>query len=393
MSLVSNGNLPSLQIAVISKDQIIWSKSFGQNTGTDFVYMNGSIQKVFDAAAVLQLHERGQIDIYEDINKYISFSVRHPEYPDIPITIQMLLAHISGLGGFHNQFTWDTEGLFDTASTENMELAALSLEDFLITSFDTSGLYYSADVWSFEPGTNYNYSVSAYPLLRHLIEKVSGMIYPEFMRKNIFDPLDMQNSGFTTHDSTKKYTIPFTCKDEKNEELPLWNGNGYMMSTTAEDMGKFMIANLNKGNYNNFQLIQEKTIALMHEKHIPGKSIFNPFSNCPFSGYGLGIIQYGDDWFGHGGSTVGFQSLWSFNKSTEKGYIILTNTNGILNGRESFNSVWASVSSVERIIKSDLGPSSRPWNLIFMIFLPIGIMFASIIFYKHRKSRAIINTQ
>jgi hypothetical protein len=51
--IVTQGNLPSVQIAIIERNKVAWSKAMGQNTGTDFVYMNGSVQKVFDATDIV----------------------------------------------------------------------------------------------------------------------------------------------------------------------------------------------------------------------------------------------------------------------------------------------------------------------------------------------------
>jgi CubicO group peptidase (beta-lactamase class C family) len=66
--------------------------------------MNGSVQKVVDATAVLQLYEKGKINLDADISNYLPFEIKHPEYPDIPITMRMLLAHRSGLDAVRDQF-------------------------------------------------------------------------------------------------------------------------------------------------------------------------------------------------------------------------------------------------------------------------------------------------
>jgi hypothetical protein len=60
---ISEGELPSLQVVVIDQNRLVWSKAFGQNTDPDFAYMNGSVQKIFDAAAILQFYEKGLIDL------------------------------------------------------------------------------------------------------------------------------------------------------------------------------------------------------------------------------------------------------------------------------------------------------------------------------------------
>ena len=102
--VMTSGDFPSVQIAVVERNQIVLSKTFGDSSSPDSLYMNGSVQKVFDAAAILQLHERGLVDLDEDISAYLPFKISHPEYPDNPVTIRMMLSHRSGLDAFKDQF-------------------------------------------------------------------------------------------------------------------------------------------------------------------------------------------------------------------------------------------------------------------------------------------------
>jgi CubicO group peptidase (beta-lactamase class C family) len=371
--VITNGELPSVQIAVIDQNQTIWSKSYGQNTRSDFVYMNGSVHKVFDATAILQLYERGLIDLDADVNNYIPFQIQHPEYPEIPITIRMLLSHRSGLDALDYQFSWDTECLFypEYRSICNPELQNLSLEEYLIASFTPDGINYNPKGWINKPGEKYHYSVSAFPLLRYLIETVTNVPYPGYMHENIFEPLGMLNSGFSSEEFVVQHAIPNTRIKGENIELPVWNGNGYMMRTTADDMAKFMLAHMNDGYYNNYQLLQPVTINLMQTKTSQGKSILNPNTELTDSGYGLGLIHYQGGWMGHGGSTVGYQSLWQFNPSKQCGFIILTNNNGILGEYDDFWSVWENVASIRDILFSKLDP------LAAFEFFPKGLLVIS----------------
>jgi len=387
-ALVTKGNLPSLQAAVVSDGRIVWSKAFGQDTSVRAVYMNGSIQKVFDATAILQLHERGIVNIDNDVNTYLPFPVRHPGYPQIPITIKMLLAHRSGLDAFKDQFYWDTQGIFEHDSTQQRRhLDTLTLERFLRASLDPAGTNYDAEAWRFEPGTQYHYSVSAYSLLKYILARVTGKTYPQYMREYILEPLSMEESVFTTEDSSVTYARPFTRKDGKNLPLPLWEGNVSLMRSTAKDMAMFLLVHMNDGSYGSVRILNPETIALMHARHSHKKGLFHLTSNCPFPGYGLGIIDYGGDWYGHGGSTVGFQSLWSFNKSSRSGYVILTNVNGILHGQKNFDDVWATVSAVEQVLKSVLEPpSTLKYLLLSLCFLAVG--GGLIIFIRWRRARA-----
>jgi CubicO group peptidase (beta-lactamase class C family) len=376
--IITDGRLPSLQIAVIYENQLVLSKSYGQNTTTDSAYMNGSVQKVLDATAVLQLHEGELIDLDADISDYIPFQVKHPDYPDTPITIRMLLAHKSGLDALDHQFTWDTECRFrQYRPTAKPEIAEMSLEEFLFASFIPEGSNYDPYVWLTRPGDQYHYSVSAYPLLRYMIEKVAAVSYPDYMNVNILKPLGMLNTGFRSDSLVGHNTVPHTRIGGENIELPVWDGNGYMMRTTAEDMAKFMLAHINDGRYDHFQLLQPQTIQLMRTKTSPE--------------YGLGLIHYPRGWLGHGGSTVGYQSLWQFNPAKKCGFIIFTNVNGILGSHDDFESVWENVAEIRDILLSMIDPlatsRSVPWGLITASVLTL----LAIVLVNYRLRRTLRN--
>jgi len=191
--VVASGNSPSIQVAVVHQDQIAWSRAFGENTSVDHVYMNTSVQKVFTAIAVLQLVERGLVDLDTDVNMCVPFTVRHPGFLETPITVRMLLAHRSGLDAFPHQFAWDTESTFSPQFRPPCpnHLLTMSHEEFLIASLIPEGSNYDQQAWGFEPGQEYHYSVSAYPILRYLVGRVTGQSYAEYMQENIFAPLGM----------------------------------------------------------------------------------------------------------------------------------------------------------------------------------------------------------
>jgi CubicO group peptidase (beta-lactamase class C family) len=391
LEVMSNGGLPSVQIAVIYENQLVWSKAFGQNAETNHVYMNGSVQKVVDAVAILQLYERGLIDLDSDINNYIPFQIRHPEYPDMPITIRMLLSHRSGLDAFDYQFAWDTECLFypEYRSTCNPKLLDMNLEKYLKASFTPDGANYNPAVWVNQPGEKYKYSVSAYPLLRYLIEKASGQSYPDYMQENIFTPLSMFNSGFNAEDFETQHAVPHTRVAGENIELEVWNGNGYMMRTTAEDMASCMLAIMNDGHYNDYQILQADSIEAMQTKETHGKGILNPNSELRDPGYGLGLIHYAHGWMGHGGSTVGYQSLWQYKPSKQCGFVIFTNINGILGERDDFQSVWVRVASIRDILFSELDPLANfeffPWG--YIVLWTAIIVMSNIIIRRIKRKR------
>lgn len=330
--VIRQGSAPSVQVTVVYQDQVVWSRAFGAGATPHDVYMNASVQKTFTATAVLQLVDRGLVDLDVDVGAYVPLRVRHPDFPDVPVTPRMLLAHRSGLNGFPDQFDWDTKCVFSPRFRPRCrtEIVDLSLSEYLEARLMPGAPDFSRDAWGSKPGEEYRYSVSAYPFLRYLVGKVTGLSYADYMRSNIFHPLGMEDSGFSVGEAGSRHTLPHTRIEGKDVELPIWDGNGSMMHTSAEDMARFMIPFLNDGSVGNVQLLQGPTLDLMKERVSHFRHLFRRSSDLTQIGHGLGLFSFQNGWFGNGGSAPGFQALWRFNPSRGIGYVIMTNINGIL---------------------------------------------------------------
>jgi CubicO group peptidase (beta-lactamase class C family) len=383
-SVIASGNSPSIQVAVIHQDQVAWSRAFGEDTSVDHVYMNASVQKVFTAVAVLQLVERGLVDLDTDVSEYVPFAVRHPDFRETPITVRMLLAHRSGLDAFPHQFGWDTGSAFSPQYRPPCpdHLLAMSLEEFLMASLTPEGSNYDRQAWIAEPGQVYHYSVSAYPLLRYLVSQITDQSYAEYMVENIFVPLGMTGSGFSADEFAGRYAIPYTRVDGENVEIPIWNGQGSMMHTTASDMAKFILALMENGQYGDFQLLQPETIELLQQRTSRFKFLFKSSDDLPGKGHGLGLFFFRGGWFGHGGSAPGFQCLLRFHPSRQVGYVILSNVNAILGGGENYESARRDIYTVQDALVSILDPTfvirrraGELWVIGALIFCALAARF------------------
>jgi len=127
-----------------------------------------SMGKMFTSVAIGQLVEAGKIDLTAPVGEY------YPEFPWTDhadeITIEQLLSHQSGLGGYpFDHGLTDVEALVELASSEPV---------------------------SFEPGTRMGYSNTGYAVLGVVIERVSGMNYYDYIREHVFGPAGMTRSGF-----------------------------------------------------------------------------------------------------------------------------------------------------------------------------------------------------
>ena len=166
-------------VLVADHDAIVLNKGYGDadlewniaNT-PDAKFRIGSITKQFTAASVLLLAERDKIKIDAPVKTY---------FPDAPpawdkITIRNLLTHTSGIPNFTGGATWDDFKRHDHTPQESIALFRDKPLDF-------------------QPGIKFAYSNSNYILLGQMIERVSGMPYAEFLKQNIFTPLQMADTG------------------------------------------------------------------------------------------------------------------------------------------------------------------------------------------------------
>jgi CubicO group peptidase (beta-lactamase class C family) len=168
--------VPGLSVGFL-KDGTVWVEGFGYSDLENSVlakpesaYRLASITKTITAIAVLQLVERGKIDLDAEVQTYV------PYFPKKkwPITIRQLLGHIGGISHYNN---YEREGHIKVHKNTREALAIF--QDFPLVA---------------EPGTRYNYSTYGYNLLGAVVEGASGQPYGEYIKKHIFDPLGMTNS-------------------------------------------------------------------------------------------------------------------------------------------------------------------------------------------------------
>lgn len=132
-----------------------------------------SVSKTFTAMATLKLWQEGKLDIHDQVAKYL------PGFPFEGTTIQMLLSHRSGLRNyvhFMDRSGWDKRKFLSNADVLQYMIA------------------HPKDVRGAPPGRHFEYSNTNYALLALIIEKVSGLTYPDYLSKTFFQPLQMQDS-------------------------------------------------------------------------------------------------------------------------------------------------------------------------------------------------------
>jgi CubicO group peptidase (beta-lactamase class C family) len=351
--LIAEGHLPSAAVGIVVDDELVWTGVYGEGTELDARYNAGSIAKPVVATAVLQLHDRGMIDLDADIRQYLPFEVRHPEHPDAPITPRMLLAHRSGLGhhtpvyfGYAKSaelLDWEEayRGKTIYGSVQRMEDKP-DYGVFLKEYLTPGGRYYVPRAWgSQKPGTAYRYSTVGYDVLGYLVEEVSGQPVPAYLEENILKPLGMIHtdqlvvgpSAATAFPHERVYGVFW----KTNVELPAYGNErigGGGLSTTVPDLARFMIAHMNEGRVGDIQILDPETVALMHAPAVKTSTDIGMAA----SGYGWAIRRE-EPWSywgypfemrgaqGHGGGDYGYRAGMYYVQKEGGGYgaIMLTN--------------------------------------------------------------------
>lgn len=98
--LLKIGHYPSMSACIIKNTTVVWAKGYGlydieqQKQATEHtIYVVASITKTITSTALMQLYEQGFFHLDDDVNKYLPFHLRNPNFPNDPITIRMILSH------------------------------------------------------------------------------------------------------------------------------------------------------------------------------------------------------------------------------------------------------------------------------------------------------------
>jgi len=277
------GENPGISVLVIRDGKKIYDRSFGyaeiaaKRKATNATnYRIASVSKSFTAMAVLMLRDRGKLKL-ED--KLVSF------FPGLPafmgeITLLQMINHTSGLKSYGDA----------PAGTTFKDIDVLHVVE-------------KQDSLKFAPGSRFSYSNTAYVLLGLVVEKISGLMLDEFVRRNIFVPLKMSGSTFNNLEgkiSNRAYG--YNLRDgklllEDQSDASYLQGDGGIYSSTSD------FYRWDQALYSD-RILNSKTM----------EEIFSPSSTeAPGLDYGYGWYieqRYGTRRISHSGGTTGFSSYY-----------------------------------------------------------------------------------
>lgn len=292
--------IPGCDCAVIHNHELVFRHTTGYadvkgetpltEKNTYFLY---SATKLFTCTAIMQLIEKGLIDLDDPVSNFL------PEYKNLkvktkegissaktPMTIRHLLSMQSGLN-----YNLDAPSIKKVIKETNGEattrqvIAALANEPL-----------------EFEPGTHFLYSLS-HDVLGAVIEVVSGQTFGQYLYEHIFKPLGMENTGFKlTKELTANMSSLFEFNMDNMTSKPVRSKNRYFLTKNYESGGAGLISTVNDYilfldamchggmSINGYRLISRDSIDLMRQDQLneTSKKDFDLFGRKGYS-YGLGV--------------------------------------------------------------------------------------------------------
>ena len=318
-------HIPGLAALVIKNNSIVWSNNYGyanvslnKPVEDSTLFMMASISKTITITALMQLWEDGLFDLEDNINDYLQpdFQIHHPNYPNDTITFKMLMTHTSSIDDNWNVLTPLT----------CCDDSPILLDYFLANYFTPGGNYYNSTNFlnSSPSDTVWEYTNVGSSILAFIVEKLSGVSFPQYCEDNIFTPLDMHLSSWflegmdTSHIATLYELIGNQYVANCHQGWPPYPAA--YLKTNKIELEHFLSAYMNGGSYNGYTLLNSATIDTMLQVY--------KYAD-PYNSWGLiwfRILLNDRYLWGHtGGWTYGTNTFMFFHPTEDWGFLMFMN--------------------------------------------------------------------
>jgi CubicO group peptidase (beta-lactamase class C family) len=310
---LKTGDIAGMVIVVVKDGRVLLQKGYGYADVTKKTPMDpaktmirpGSTSKLFTWTAVMQLVQAGKLDLDRDVNSYLDFKI--PERFGKPVTLRDLMNHRAGF----------EEGLKDILTTDPH---ALQTNEQYLKDHPRPML--------FAPGEAPAYSNYGAALAGYIVQRVSGEPFARYMEHHIFLPLGMTDSTFD-QPPPARFTAAMSngYRTASGAPMPyelLATAPAGSVTTTAVDMSRFMLAQLQQGSLNGYQMLSPAAAALMQS---PSEPAFAPGFDTMAHGF-FYQTRNGHLMIGHGGDTIVFHTEMDLLPKDDVGIFYSFNSRG-----------------------------------------------------------------
>lgn len=248
------GDIAGAEIAIVKDGKVLTERGYGyadvaKRTPVDpfkTVFRPGSVSKLFTWTAVMQLVERGKLNLDADVNRYLDFRI--PPFDGRPVTLRNLMTHTAGFEESGKDVMFYDE-----------KNPAIRLDNYVRRAIPRR---------IFRAGTIPAYSNYGATLAGYIVERISGEPFDSYIERHIFAPLQMQNSTFR-QPLPARFRGMMAKGYYRASAAPtpyelVGGGPAGSLASTADDMAHFMIAHLQGGEFEGQRILLPATAEQMH---------------------------------------------------------------------------------------------------------------------------------
>ncbi len=307
--------IPGIMVGLVYDQELVYAHGFGfadlekqRPVDENTPFRMASITKTFTATSILQLRDAGKLRLDDPVRKYLPWFNIKQRFPDQPpITIRQLLTHTSGLPR-EADFPYWTDHKFPTL--EAIKAKLVSQETI------------------YPPATLIKYSNLGMALAGEIVAAVSGLSYPEYIQKNIFNPLGMTSSTVKPDtDYRSRLVAPYSHRlpDHSHASGEYSDTQGLTpaanIASTLHDLAAYVSLQFRLDDNSPDAVVRGSTLQEMHRVQF-----LNPNWTTAW-GLGWAVWQRdGKTVNGHGGWVDGNRTQIMFIPEDKVGVIVLTNS-------------------------------------------------------------------
>lgn len=296
-SLIPRG-IPSVDCAVYKNHECIYRYMTGYTdldhtveVSNDTQYLMFSMTKVQTMIALMQLVEQGKISLDDPVSKYLpaysNLTVVDKEGNESPAE-QILIWHLASMQSGLD-YNLDRPGIKRVLERDGMNATTIDV----VNAFVESPL-------NFQPGTRYNYSLS-HDVIGAVIEVVSGMSFGQYLKKNIWEPLEMNRTHFAKPVNDNEANLAAQYIMEEDKFNPMESTCNYQLSERYESGGAGLVSctedyakladTISCGGVSSkgVRIIKSETIELIKKNLLGEESLNDIARDMGRVGYGYGI--------------------------------------------------------------------------------------------------------
>ena len=313
--------VPGLAAAIVKNGEIACATGAGmadiargRPVTEDTIFLIASVSKTLTATALMQLSERGAMQLDEDINPYLPFEISLPGQASTPITFRQLLTHTASIR--------DNDKFIDGAVTMGAD-SPISLGSLTSGYLASGGPFYNPKK-NFEktpPGTKNKYSNMGITLAGYLVETISGTDFAVYCRDHIFAPLGMYETSWRLADiDPSMLAVPYDRSSKGFKAYEQYGEPNYpdgMLRTSVSELARFLIAIMQGGSYDGRQILRPDTV----EEMLKTQTRLDKSQ---------GLVWFkekidGRTVWGHDGSDDGASATMWFDRKRNQGVILMAN--------------------------------------------------------------------